>query len=337
MNNHGGIHLSVQATLTLIRAIGSPAAGGVPRHMTPEQLEASYDTAFANRVALLLLTAQERQDWPEGLRGKLHALQRRESMTLSVVADLARVLERICPDEYVVFKSLKPFPATPNDTDVLFLGSKRAYQRAYAALLEEGYLFHEWAPLQQTLVDPRGVGQVGAGKKGGTYYIDFYQEVATDYFAYMNKNRLRPFLRRGELLGAPICLLRSEPELAIILFHSVFPERTYQLEHFFLALHYMAQESFDRQSFVEFGRANGMVRALRESLAITRALHVSAFGVDPSTVEECLQRLGGRSTEGARLRPTTSARHTCSRLPPSSDPSRRSSRTFIACGRWECS
>ena len=202
--------------------------------------------------------------------------------------------------QYVVFKSLKPFPATPNDTDVLFLRSKRALDGLTPRSSRKG-TYSTMGIAVAELVDPRGVGQVGAGKKGGTYYIDFYQEVATDYFAYMNKNRLRPFLRRGELLGAPICLWGSEPELAIILFHSVFPERTYQLEHFFLALHYMAQESFDRQSFVEFGRANGMVRALRESLAITRALHVSAFGVDPSTVEECLQRLGGRSTEGARF------------------------------------
>ena len=171
----------------------------------------------------------------------------------------------------------------------------------YEALLREGYLFHEWAPMQRTIVDPRGVGHIGVGKKGGTYYVDFYREVATDYFAYLNKHRLRPFLVDGVVRGVPVKLLRAEPELAIILFHSVFPERTYQLEHFFLALHHIAQDGFDRELFVEFARANGMTRALGESLAITHELHMEAFGGDAPALTECRTRLARPTREGSRF------------------------------------
>ena len=115
----------VPATLRLIRGIGSPAAGIEPARMGVEELEAAYGNAFANRVALLLLTVHERADWPAILRERVAALRHREDMTHAVIAEVARNLNRICPDQYVVFKSIKPFPATPNDTDVLYLGGKK--------------------------------------------------------------------------------------------------------------------------------------------------------------------------------------------------------------------
>ena len=37
--------------------------------------------------------------------------------------------------------------------------------------------------------DEDGLDFVGKGKKGGTYYIDLYEEISTDYFPYINKKR----------------------------------------------------------------------------------------------------------------------------------------------------
>jgi hypothetical protein len=72
----------------------------------------------------------------------------------------------------VIIKSIKPYPAVPNDTDVLILGGKKEFKQTLDYLYAKGYIFHEWAPMQTTVYDPRGKGKIGKGKKGGTYYID---------------------------------------------------------------------------------------------------------------------------------------------------------------------
>lgn len=276
----------------LIRMIGSPFVDGDGFNVTDEHLLSHYDNAFNNRVALLLLSIHRRPDWDPELETRYQTLHARERLTRSVIARVSKVLDEICAGDYVIFKSLKPYPATPNDTDVLYFGDADGYQRVYSHLLDRGYLFHEWAPTQRTLYDERGVGKVGPGKKGGTYYIDFYEDVATDYFSYMNKQRLRPFVFSGEVEGVSVPLLRPESELGVVLFHSVFPERTFQLEHFFLPLHFLASADFDADMFLAFVNHNGLRTAVRASLSIVAYLHHRIFGIVPNKLEMLLASVG---------------------------------------------
>jgi hypothetical protein len=150
-------------------------------------------------------------------------------------------------------------------------------------------------------VDPRGATLVGKGKKGGTYYIDLYQEISTDYFAYLDKRRLRDSIRTTMIDGVPVPTLRPEPELAIVLFHNVFPERTFQLEHFYLLMYRLSEPDFDVDVFVEFVRNNNITSAIAANVAVIQELHQTCFGVVPSQLRQLTDRVGTDVNEVRRF------------------------------------
>ena len=285
----------------LFDLLGSPFVNKTLRRFADQELLEVYDLAFPNRVALLYLSLHRRHGWDARLEETYQALKAREAMTIDVIAQAARVLNEWQADQYVIFKSIKPYPATPNDTDVICFADPAGYEEMYQHLLKRGYIFHEWAPQQRTVYDPRGTGKIGVGKKGGTYYIDLYAEISTDYFSYMNKRRLRSFVVTREMNGVPVKLLRPEPELAIVMFHSVFPERTFQLEHFYAPLHILAKPDFDLETFIRFARESGSAYAVRTQCALIASMHQEHFGFVPRPVARVLEALGTNQREVTRF------------------------------------
>ncbi|MCC7004849.1 hypothetical protein IT397_02950, partial [Candidatus Nomurabacteria bacterium] len=256
----------------LVKLIGTPFSERISQNVSDQELLEFYDFAFENRVALLYLSLYRRDGWDQLLEEKYRYLKVREEKTFDVISRLASKLNDFDNENYIVFKSIKPYPATPNDTDVLWLGSKEKYKEANKYLLNNGYIFHEWAPQQKTYFDERGRDQVGKGKKGGTYYIDFYEDISTDYYAYANRHKLRPFIRKEILNGVEVNFLASEPELAIMMFHNVFPERTFQLEHFFVPLYYFAKKDFNFEVFINFVKSQKMEEAIKANLTLIKEL-----------------------------------------------------------------
>lgn len=285
----------------LLDLLGSPFLDRPILESQDSLLLDAYAEAFPNRVALLLLTLHRREGWDPRLEGLYQELSDRENATRSVIAALGAVLNEWNKDKYVIFKSIKPYPATPNDTDVICLGGSADYEQLFELLLDRGYQFHEWAPQQRTLYDPRGKGKIGSGKKGGTYYIDLYEEISTDYFSYMDKRRLNPFVFQEKVDGVEINLLRPEPELAIVMFHSVFPERTFQLEHFYYPLYAFASRDFDIELFLRFSRESGVGYAISTQASLIAWLHEREFGFVPEPVERVLSALGENRREVGRF------------------------------------
>jgi len=287
-------------TYELIKIIGSPFTEGVPAVET-ETLEKIYDRAFADRVALLYLEIHRNKNWSSFLEDKYQALKSRREKTLDVIADLGTTLNRFGLNDYAIFKSLKPYPATPNDTDVIVFGKKERFEGALAALYDENYLFHEWAPMQTTLIHPKGIGKTGKGKKGGTYYIDMYSDISTDYFLYIDKKSLVPYVETRQVNGKNIQNVRKEIELAIILFHNVFPERTFQLEHFYMPLYHLAEDDFDVEVMLKFVSDQKLTRALSTNLTIVEHIHEKIFGFAPDKITNILNRISRNVSELERF------------------------------------
>ena len=149
-------------TYDLIKIIGSPFVDEIP-DVPFEILEEIYDKAFADRVALLYLSLHRKSDWPEILEEKYKRLNERRERTLDVVADLRNDLNQFCREGYAIFKSLKPYPATPNDTDVICFGNREQFKATLEYLYSKYYLFHEWAPMQTTLINHNGMGKTVKG------------------------------------------------------------------------------------------------------------------------------------------------------------------------------
>jgi hypothetical protein len=289
-------------TKELINLIGSPfvntEAGDLPSNKLLIEI---YDNAFYDRVAPLYLHMFRRADWHPELEAHYIFVRDRESMTLTVLSDLAAHLNDWNKNGYMIFKSIKPYPAIPNDTDLLIFGGKKEFDSALGHLYKCGYIFHEWAPMQTTLYDPRGKGAIGVGKKGGTYYVDVYREISTDYVNYLNEKAVKPHVIIRQINGVNVRILRQEPELAVILFHNVFPERTFQLEHFYMPLYYLADPEFDTDLFVRFTVENRMTYAVKTNLSLIEKLHHAHFGFVPDVVMQLLDGWGRNRREADRF------------------------------------
>ena len=288
-------------TYDLIKIIGLPFVDEIP-DVPFEVLEEIYDKAFADRVALLYLTIHRRDGWPGILEEKYKRLNKRRERTLDVVAGLGNDLNQFCHEGYAIFKSLKPYPATPNDTDVICFGNREQFKATLEYLYSKYYLFHEWAPMQTTLIHPKGKGKTGKGKKGGTYYIDMYSDISTDYFLYIDKRSLIPYVQNIELNGIQVRNVRKEVELAIILFHNVFPERTFTLEHFYMPLYHFKEEHFDMGVFTAFAEDQRLVYAIATNLTIVEYVHGKLFGFVPDRVSQVLDQWGRNPYEIERFR-----------------------------------
>jgi hypothetical protein len=288
-------------TIQLLQIIGTPFAKPLDKlELSEQQLKELFELAFENRVELLFLDALIRLKRITGFEEQYKTLRERHEMTLSVISKAGKLLgESNVP--YVVFKSIKPYPATPNDTDILCLGNKKDYQRGMSVFLKSGYKEHGIAPLQINIYDPRGEGKTGPGKKGGTYYIDFYQDIAADYFVYVDKNKLIPHVREERVEDNVIKVLAPEPELAIVMYHNVFPEKTFHLEHLYLPLYRFSDTSFDINAFAQFVEENQLTVAVRANLSLIEVLHKSAFGIVPSPVGVLLKRWNRNKTEVAKM------------------------------------
>lgn len=283
-------------TFELIEIVGSPYVNDVPV-IGNDVLDGIYDEAFKNRVALLYLSIHRKEGWPASLEEKYQKLNDRRNKTLNVIANLGESLNEYGLGKYAIFKSLKPYPATPNDTDVINFGKKSEFKDVLEYLYHKGYEFHEWAPMQTTLIHPNGIGKTGKGKKGGTYYIDMYSDISTDYFLYIDKRSLIPHVEALEVNGQEIQNVKKEVELAIILFHNVFPERTFQLEHFYMPLYHLHDDDFNLDVLINFAEGQKLVRAIAANLTLVEYIHNEIFGFVPDRIKFLLDRWGRSESE----------------------------------------
>jgi len=288
------------STFDLIKIIGSPFVKGFPDVPTAV-LEKIYDKAFVNRVALLYLTIHRKEGWPAQLEKKYQKLNARRIRTLDIISNLGEALNEFSVKDYAIFKSLKPYPATPNDTDVINFGDKEQFKAVLDHLYAKNYQFHEWAPMQTTLIHPKGIGKTGKGKKGGTYYIDMYSDISTDYFLYIDKRSLEPYVETRQLNEKQFQNVKKEVELAIILFHNVFPERTFQLEHFYMPLYHLNENDFDLEVLITFAEEQRLSYAISTNLTLVEYIHKKLFNFVPTPVSTLLDRWGRNTYELSRF------------------------------------
>lgn len=113
-------------TFRLLKAIGSPLFPNSASRV-PEESKELFDFAFKNKMPLMYLETLNKQ-------GKLHNLIfeyetqfHRYRETLITVSNIARLFNDT-GIEYIVYKTLRLFPATPNDVDVIILGSPENFE-----------------------------------------------------------------------------------------------------------------------------------------------------------------------------------------------------------------
>lgn len=281
-------------TVQLLREIGTPFE---PNKVWAESEESQeiYRYAFKNRVGLLYLLRLKQLGRLDSLTSDYERLDFRARETMVTAARAGRILSQAGFD-YVIFKTIRPYPATPNDVDILCLGDKFDYEKAVNTLCRAGYFtFAEQDPMQTLFSDPRGRDIATWDKKGGIYYVDLYKAPAVDFLVYLDSKKLKEHIVSIDLKEDRVKVLRPEVEMAAILMHSVFPETTYTLEIFYTIAHSLAgysSEQIDR--FVDFSYKSYLVFPVRVCLSLASFLHSEAFGYIPPVLGQLLETLGGK-------------------------------------------
>jgi hypothetical protein len=287
-------------TRILFHTIGSPIGTGtlVPK---PDDIEQLTEYAFKSRVGLLFLDECLRREVELGPAAReLHAsLTKRREATDAVVVRLARKLDEIARGEWVLFKSIKPFAATPNDTDWFPLNPKRHAELVQYLQQDGDFKLLEVAPRQTTLIESSGEGVTDTTKKGGVYYVDCYVYPSTDYFIYLDPRRLRDHVRTTQINGYRIPILSPPAELAAIMFHNVFPERTFTPESYYLVKSYLDRIESEGcfEDLVRVCRQQRVEYAAAANLAFVRAVDREQFGLVDDRVQRVMRDLGHESLE----------------------------------------
>ena len=281
----------------LFQVIGSPhSQNETIIKLKGNQIDEIFSYSFENRVALLFLEKLDSAGYrltAEGL-SNLERLRERRRNTDRVLEKITSVLNEKFQNEWVFFKTLKPFPSTPNDTD-WFPFDVRNHEKMCKHLCENGFSFLEQAPLQTTLIEDSGRGIADSDKRGGVWYIDCYKQPGADYFIYLDPLKLKKHITFETIDGVQMPNLSPHAELSAICFHNVFPERTYSIETFYLILHYMllieTEENLDL--FIRTSKELHVVRAIVANLKITQSLHIQHFGVPVDSISYVLEELAG--------------------------------------------
>ena len=260
----------------------------------PGYVDKYYKFLFKNRIALYFFEEIKKNGFifKGNLNENYKQLKKRRLNTNEILVKLTNILNKKYQNQWVFFKTLKPFPSTPNDSDFILFDVKK-HDQMCKYLISEGFSLLEKAPLQTTLIDDSGKGLANSDKRGGVWYIDCYKEPGADYFIYMDVEKLKNFKNFKKINGKEIPTLDVCAELSAICFHGIFPERTYSIETFYLILYYLKEIKTDNKVmlFVDFVKNNNMKSAVAANLILTNKIHNIFFLKNLDIVDEVLSNL----------------------------------------------
>jgi hypothetical protein len=277
-----------QHLLTLLRAVGSPLLPNQPQaneRLRNGYVPKLYSIAKTNKIPLTYLNTvnlEERQGLPE-----YNYHYTRLYRLLEMASEISELFDREDVD-YVVFKTLRPYPEDISDIDVLNLGSHRDYERIIEILRERGYIFIERGSYCTTFQDYKTQFETEA-------MIDLYDEISVSYLIYLDKRKLSHYISKKELLtGQAVRVFSPEAELLATIAHSAIKENQYILAEYFTTLHYLdLMDQSSIEELIDLVRENKLVNAFCWHLTITSLLHKEAHGKVPQKLSNLLSELGG--------------------------------------------
>lgn len=282
----------------LLEMLGSPLLkGGSP--ISLYESEDLFNHAFKNRIGLFYLDSLCKAGKLNKLKGQYKELKERERETFITASRASKILS---DDQvkHVVIKTLRPYPATPNDVDVLSLGGNDFFLRGKKALEANQYLFVHESNEQCGYCDPRGrflkVEERPKDDKyaGGKYFIDFYRNLSADHFHYIDKRLLLDsIVSYSPFSGVEFLTLNPPVDLLVILMHSIFPHQRYGIESFYTTTYWLAEaNSVEITRFGELASKHKLKHAASIYFSITIQIHKEIFGFVPEKLRELVSNVG---------------------------------------------
>ena len=282
-------------TIKLLRVVGSPLIETSELPQDDKEAGKLYVSAIKNKIPLLYLDRLKQQ----GRSGEFETIyderktwQRKLSSSISRVSEILEDLDI----EYALIKTIKPYPAVPNDVDILCLGTNNEYIKAKQALLKAGY--------EKLFPKVPAARQIKLCHPEDNVWIDLHKEVGVSAIICMNKRILKKYATEVKLSdGRHTKTLVSPADLAVIIIHSLITEQLYTLGEFYATILWLAdwnQPEID--SFISIVRENNITLAARTHISITSLLHKEAFGVMSAKLDQILAELGAEPSESSRCK-----------------------------------
>lgn len=290
---------NIKKVKAVLNIIGTPFnASQTDSNSIDFNFDELYGTAQKNKIGLLFLESlskQKQEIIPQNsLEAKLNSHIQLHRDLLSTVVRTATILNEIgC--KYVVMKSIMPFPAVPNDVDVLILGNNDEYINAIERMKANDFEpLGEEAPLEICLHDSTRGKHVNPSIKD-PFDVDIYREVGASYIIYMKKDRLVDQLDQICIHNTRVSVLNSPSELALSIFHSIYPERIYTLMLHFYILHTIKRMTrSDIEKFIQICSDHNIKYAVLVTLSLTELIQEKCFDVSPNEITDIREALGAK-------------------------------------------
>jgi len=191
-----------------------------------EEIEKFYQIAKLNRIGYFLL--HKAIDQGLNLPTHLHKIFRKENIRykkiLKEFTQVSQTLDKLGIG-FAIFKSLKPFPSTTVDIDIIIFNN---YWKAVTGLISKNYKILGWGPESITLQDPYSI--VG---------IDLYREVSVSRLRYFSKNKLHKYVEWVNTELGDVKNLKLECDLICVAAHSFIKEQMFTLADYFYFTKYL--------------------------------------------------------------------------------------------------
>jgi hypothetical protein len=292
----------IQKVKKILNIIGTP-------FNIPQQIEVDhfgcidlYNIARRNKIGLLFLESLSRcHSLPKELTDELNK-QREIHKILQVTATRVAEIFHTVEYKYAMIKSNYPFSAVPNDIDVLVFGTHNEYRNVINLMKSSNFqLVANEAPLEACLHDStRSPKHRLAGNSvvvKDPFDVDFYKEVGAGHIIYMDKGKLIDKISKTSINGITLNVLKFPADVALSIFHSIYPERLYTLLLHFHILHMIKNMSAaDMNEFLEICFEHKLSSAANLALNLTQTIQETCFSQSPLELVHLREGLGKNQT-----------------------------------------
>lgn len=246
----------------LVKLIGIPdICKPASPQLRTENIPGFLQTAEQNKIPLLFLRAAAESSKEYPIKSTLLRYEEKYRRTLDLITFVTCLLEKR-RTRYTLFKTLKPFPYTPSDVDVL-LWSDEDLKTVTRTLKCEGCV-----PLE------RNVYGVTMFSPSHRMNIDLTTQVAVSGLIYMNKELLFDHVDELEVCGELVRTLEPHADILAVTAHSIFKEQMYTLNDYYTFT--MLTQHWKETS--KLAEKLHLKHALETALRMTEAITSNAFG-----------------------------------------------------------
>lgn len=260
-----------------------------------------YFIAHNNKIGHLFLESIAKKKMLVGKLEEMLHKERQKKEILRITLQRAATIMNEAQIKYVVIKSTYPFPVLPNDVDLLILEGAKKYRNAVDIMKANKFevVGGDEPPLEICLHDRTRAKHFDDPKKKfaskDPYDVDIYKEIGASYIIYMDKKKLLNHISQITIDSTKVNILKPAGEIALEIFHSIYPERLYTL---LLHLHilYVIKEMSpaDIEVFLSICHKQSFENAMVHVLSLTEIIEEIRLGSPPSKVTDVREAFGRR-------------------------------------------